>query len=356
VEPGSQRTRGPNGTVGAAPASISPSPAAPRPGGGGQDLTAGAGGGALPTFARPGIDFKEEKLVGHDKHGLAACGDGHIAVIGMGCRLPGGVDSPAALWRLLAAGRDAVGDPPPTRTTGPGRHRDAALSRQGGWLMDVCGFDAAFFGVSGREADVLDPQHRLLLEVTWEALEHAGLLPDRLAGTPTGVFTGLSYTDYMDRLAGHAKELEGSVLTNGHCVAPGRVSYLLGLHGPSVALDTACSSSLVALHLAGQALRDGECDVAMAGGVTLMLASRTTRSFARMGMLSPTGRCRAFDAAADGFVRSEGCAVVVLNRLHDAVRDGDRVLAVVRGSAVNQDGRSDGLAAPSAAAQEALFH
>ncbi|MCW7941441.1 polyketide synthase [Streptomyces hygroscopicus] len=236
-----------------------------------------------------------------------------------------------------------------------GCRRDSAPPRQGGWLKDVSGFDAAFFGVSGREADVLDPQHRLLLEVSWEALEHAGLPPDRLAGTSTGVFTGLSYTDYMDGLAGHPKELEGAVLTNGHCVAPGRISYLLGLHGPSLALDTACSSSLVALHLADQALWNGECDIALAGGVTLMLGSRTTRSFVRMGMLSPTGRCRAFDAQADGFVRGEGCAVVVLKRLRDAVRDGDRIWAVVRGSAVNQDGRSDGLAAPSAAAQEALL-
>ncbi|MGW1895168.1 SDR family NAD(P)-dependent oxidoreductase [Streptomyces sp. NPDC002004] len=292
--------------------------------------------------------------MGHTEQGSEAGRYGPIAVIGMGCRLPGDVDSPAALWRLLAAGRDAVGDPPPTRRE-VGPPRGATPPRPGGWLTDVSGFDAAFFGVSGREADILDPQHRLLLEVSWEALEHAGLPPERLAGTPTGVFTGLSYTDYMDLLAGHPKELEGAVLTNGHCVAPGRISYLLGLQGPSVALDTACSSSLVALHLAAQALQNGECDVALAGGVTLVLASRTTRSFVRMGMLSPTGRCRTFDAAADGFVRSEGCAVVVLKRLKDAVQEGDRVLAVVRGSAVNQDGRSDGLAAPSAAAQEALF-
>ncbi|MFJ7904670.1 SDR family NAD(P)-dependent oxidoreductase [Streptomyces sp. NPDC096198] len=292
--------------------------------------------------------------MGDEHKGHTGDDGGRIAVIGMGCRLPGGTDSPADLWRLLAAGRDAVGDPPPTRTD-IGRTPDAAAPRQGGWLRDIAGFDAAFFGVSGREADILDPQHRLLLEVSWEALEHAGLLPDRLVGTPTGVFTGLSYTDYMDRLAGHPKELEGAVLTNGHCVAPGRVSYLLGLQGPSIALDTACSSSLVALHLAGRALENGECDVALAGGVTLMLASRTTRSFVRMGMLSPTARCRAFDAAADGFVRGEGCATVVLKRLRDALRDGDRVLAVVRGTAVNQDGRSDGLAAPSAPAQEALF-
>nr|WTA00839.1 type I polyketide synthase [Streptomyces sp. NBC_00857] len=284
-----------------------------------------------------------------------------IAVIGMGCRLPGEVDSPADLWRLLTEGRDAVGDPP------AGRQelwsRDGAEpagdghtpSRQGGYVSDVSGFDADFFGVSGREADVLDPQHRLLLEVAWEALEHAGMPPDRLAGSLTGVFTGLSYNDYMDGLAGKPQELEGSILTNGHCVAAGRISYLLGFQGPSLALDTACSSSLVALHLAGQALRDNECDLALAAGVTLMLQPRTTLSFDRMGMLSPTGRCHTFDAAADGFVRGEGCGVVVLKRMADAVRDGDRVLAVLRGSAVNQDGRSDGLAAPSPAAQRALY-
>ncbi|MFJ3234002.1 SDR family NAD(P)-dependent oxidoreductase [Streptomyces sp. NPDC086787] len=278
-----------------------------------------------------------------------------IAVIGMGCRLPGGADSPAALWQLLMKGRDAVGAPPPGREAGrPGEGAPAEL-RRGGYLEDVSRFDADFFGVAGREADVLDPQHRLLLEVVWEALEHAGLPPDRLAGSPTGIFTGLSYNDYMDQLAGRPQELEGSILTNGHCVAPGRVSYLLGLHGPSIALDTACSSSLVAFHLACSALHRGECDLALAAGVTLMLAPRISRSFARMGMLSPTGHCHTFDAAADGFVRGEGCGVVVLKRLAEARRDGDRVLAVVRGSAVNQDGRSDGLAAPSPAAQQALY-
>ncbi|MET8679696.1 type I polyketide synthase [Streptomyces sp. NPDC004647] len=294
-----------------------------------------------------------------------------IAVVGMGCRLPGDVDTPDALWRLLVDGRDAVSEPPAERTelwtpdnSGPpdsgstesgSAETGSAIPLWGGYLRDVSGFDADFFGVSGREADVLDPQHRLLLEVAWEALENAGLPPDRLNGTATGVFVGLSYNDYMEHLAGRPQELEGSILTNGHCVASGRISYLLGLHGPCVALDTACSSSLVALHLACQALRAGECDTALAGGVTLMLRSRTTRSFVRMGMLSPTGRCRTFDAAADGFVRGEGCGVVVLKRLADAVRDSDRILAVVRGSAVNQDGRSDGLAAPSEDAQRALF-
>ncbi|ATL87454.1 type I polyketide synthase [Streptomyces malaysiensis] len=306
---------------------------------------------------------------------------GRIAVVGMGCRLPGDTDSPAALWRLLADGRDAVGEPPPERAalwaadpgTTPGVPSGATLGSapgpvpgttarpgaappvRGGYLRDVSGFDADFFGVSGREADILDPQHRLLLEVVWEALEHAGMPPDRLGSTATGVFAGLSYNDYMNRLDRHPRELEGSALANGHCVATGRISYLLGLHGPSVALDTACSSSLVAVHLAVQALRAGECDLALAGGVTLMFEPRITRSFDRMGMLSHTGHCHAFDAAADGFVRGEGCGIVVLKRLTDAVRDGDRVLAVLRGSAVNQDGHSDGLAAPSATAQRALY-
>ncbi|WFB10697.1 type I polyketide synthase [Streptomyces sp. LX-29] len=284
-----------------------------------------------------------------------------VAVVGMGCRLPGGADTPAAFWQLLRDGRDAVGEPPPGRpellpdpAPEPDR-RGADAVAQGGYLSDVSGFDAGFFGVSGREADVLDPQHRLLLEVAWEALEHGGFAPDRLKGTRTGVFVGLSYGDYMERLAELPQSLEGSVLTNGHCVAPGRISYLLGLHGPCLALDTACSSSLVALHLAGQALRSGECDLALVGGVSLALGTRVTGSFARMGMLSPTGRCHSFDAAADGFVRGEGCGIVVLKRLGEALRDDDRVLAVVRGTAVNQDGASDGLAAPSAAAQQALY-
>ena len=277
-----------------------------------------------------------------------------IAVLGAGCRLPGDADSPAALWRLLAEGRDAVGEPPPGRVEFDG-WEDAELRPWGGFLRNVSGFDADFFGVSGREAEVLDPQHRLLLEVTWEALEHAGFRPEALGGAPVGVFTGMSYHDYMDGLTGHPRELEGSILTNGHCVAPGRISYLLGLHGPSLAVDTACSSSLVALHLAAQSLNAGECELALAGGVSLVLQPRTTRSFARMGMLSATGHCHAFDAAADGFVRGEGCGVVVLKRLADAVRAGDRVLAVLRGSAVNQDGASEGLAAPSADAQRAVY-
>ncbi|MFG2757960.1 SDR family NAD(P)-dependent oxidoreductase [Streptomyces wuyuanensis] len=284
-----------------------------------------------------------------------------IAVVGMGCRLPGEVNSPASLWQLLIDGRDAVGEPSAERARQGGLFDGAAGAapvlevRQGGFLRDVAGFDAGFFGVSGREADVLDPQHRLIMEVAHEALEHAGLPPDRLAGSSTGIYVGISYNEFYEGLAGAPLELEGSLLTNGHCVAAGRISYLLGLHGPSLALDTACSSSLVALHLACQALAAGECRLALAGGVTLLLGARTMRSFARMGMLSPTSRCHTFDVAADGFVRGEGCGVVVLKRLVDAQRHGDRVLAVVRASAVNQDGTSDGLAAPSADAQAALF-
>ncbi|HUN35462.1 MAG TPA: type I polyketide synthase, partial [Trebonia sp.] len=279
-----------------------------------------------------------------------------IAVVGLGCRFPGGADSPAELWRLLAEGRDAVTERPPGRRElfDPDERGDAA-SCQGGFLADVTGFDAEFFGVPAREADVMDPQHRLLLEVAWEALEHAGMPPDRLAGTATGVFAGLSYAEYMERLSGGPQELEGAILANGPSVAAGRLSYLLGLTGPSMVVDTACSSSLVAVHLACQALRTGECDTALAGGVSLMLSPRITRSFERVGMLSGSGRCRAFDAAADGFVRGEGCGLVVLRRLADALTDDSRILAVLRGSAVNSDGRSDGLAAPSPRAQRALL-
>src|ERR1700722_2296489 len=202
----------------------------------------------------------------------------NVAIIGMGCRFPGAADSPEALWRLLAEGRDAGrGRPASRRELWPDDSRGGTASangiaelQYGGFLPDVTGFDADFFGVSGREADLVDPQHRLLLEVAWEALEHAGLPADRLAGTSTGVSTGLSYTEYMERLAGQPAELEGSILANGSCVAGGRISYLLGLNGPCMVLDTACSSSLVALHLACQALRTGECDTALAGGVSLV--------------------------------------------------------------------------------------
>ncbi len=290
---------------------------------------------------------------------VGAAEDG-IAVIGMGCRLPGGVDSPASLWELLVARRDAIREPPPGRWVAE-EYLDPTLTalgrsvpRQAGYLDDIAGFDADFFGVSQREADVLDPQHRLLLEVAWEAFDHAGLPADRLAGTSTGVFIGLNGSDYAERLVGRPEELEGSLLVNGPCVASGRIAYLLGLHGPCLTVDTACSSSLVGVHLACRSLAGGECDVAIAGGVAMMLSPRASKSMVRMSMLSPTSRCHAFDAAADGFGRGEGAGLVVLKRLADARRDGDRVLAVIRGTAVNQDGRTDGLSVPSEQAQYAV--
>lgn len=286
--------------------------------------------------------------------------DGGIAVIGMGCRLPGGVDSPASLWQLLVDRRDTIGEPPPGRWVAE-EYLDPTLAargwsvpRQAGYLADIAGFDADFFGVSRREADVLDPQHRLLLEVAWEAFDHAGLPAQRLADTPTGVFIGLNSSDYAERFVGLPEELEGSLLVNGPCVASGRIAYLLGLNGPCMTVDTACSSSLVGVHLACRSLAGGECDVAIAGGVAMMLSPRASKSMVRMNMLSPTSRCHAFDAAADGFGRGEGAGLVVLKRLADARRDGDRVLAVIRGTAVNQDGRTDGLSVPSEPAQYAV--
>jgi phthiocerol/phenolphthiocerol synthesis type-I polyketide synthase C len=281
-----------------------------------------------------------------------------VAVVGMGCRFPGGVSGPEGFWELLVNGVDAITEVPVDRWDAdayydpdplvPGR----MMTKWGGFLSDVAGFDAEFFGISPREAAPMDPQHRILLEVAWEALENAGIPPDSLGGSRTGVMMGLSGWDYvllgMDRKA----EIEGYFTTGSpHCTAPGRISYLLGLRGPSVAVDTACSSSLVAVHLACQSLRLRESDLALAGGVQLHLFPACSIALSKMSALSPVGRCKTFDAGADGFVRGEGCGVVVLKRLADAVRDGDRVLAVVRGSAVNQDGRSNGLTAPNALAQ-----
>ncbi|MFL5358353.1 SDR family NAD(P)-dependent oxidoreductase [Archangium sp.] len=275
-----------------------------------------------------------------------------IAIIGMGCRFPGGADTPEAYWELLAAGRDAVRREPSSRRAGP----DTGSPRWAGYLEDVSGFDAAFFGISPREATSMDPRQRLLLEVAWEALEHAGQDPERLVETPTGVFVGLTGDDYAKLLPTDPEHIDAYYGTgNGHCFPPGRVSYTLGLQGPSLAVDTACSSSLVALHLASQSLRNGECHVALAGGANLVLDPSVTETLVRMQALSPNGRCSAFDARANGFVRGEGCGLVVLKRLSDAQAQGDRILAVIRGSAVNQDGRSQGLTAPNMLAQQALL-
>jgi acyl transferase domain-containing protein/acyl carrier protein len=275
-----------------------------------------------------------------------------IAIVGMGCRFPGGADTPEAYWKLLEEGREAIRREPASRRTGS----DSGGARWGGYLEDVSGFDAGFFGISPREAASLDPQQRLLLEVVWESLEHAGMEPERLAGSPTGVFVGLTGNDYERLLPAGPGQVDAYFVTgNGHCFPPGRLSYLLGLQGPSMAVDTACSSSLVAVHLACQSLRAGECNVALAGGVNLVLDSFITEGLVRMQALSPNGRCSAFDARANGFVRGEGCGVVVLKRLSDAKAQGDDILAVIRGSAINQDGRSTGFTAPNVLAQKALL-
>ena len=287
---------------------------------------------------------------------------GPIAIIGMGCRFPGGANDPRSFWELLAGGRDAVGEVPRDRWDREAwysREPDAAgkmASREGGFLEQVDQFDAEFFGVSPREAASIDPQHRLLLETCWEALEDAGIAPQRLHGSPTGVFVGLGTLDYYRAAFSEPKRLGPYCATGTFASAgAGRISYTLGLEGPSLAIDTACSSSLVAVHLACQSLRLRECDVALAGGVSLMIGPELSVSLSKANMLASDGRCKTFDAAADGYGRGEGCGIVVLKPLADAQRDGDPIWAVIPGSAVNQDGRSNGLTAPNGLAQEALL-
>ena len=283
-----------------------------------------------------------------------------IAVVGMSARFPGGGQTPEGFWDLLAAGRDAVRDVPPGRwdidayydpTPGaPGK----MYTRRGAFVDDVDQFDAEFFGVPPRDADDMDPQQRMLLEDCWWALERAGLAADRLVGSRTGVFIGMMHVDYNTiGLLGGLDSRSASL--NYLSVAAGRIAHVLGLHGPTLALDTACSSSLVAVHLACQALRDGECELALAGGVSLVLSPLVTMIACATRMLAPDGRCKTFDAAADGFVRGEGCGVVALRRLSDALAAGDPVLAVIRGSAVNHDGRSSGMMVPSGRAQEKVI-
>lgn len=281
-----------------------------------------------------------------------------VAVVGIGCRFPGGVEGPERYWDLLDSGTDAIGEVPSDRWDGDAFYDADPLApgrmptKWGGFLPDIRGFDADFFGISPREAVAMDPQQRVLLEVAWEALEHSGIAPDQLSETQTAVMMGVYYTEYQNASAGDPDTIDAySATGNAHSVTVGRISYLLGLRGPAVAVDTACSSSLVSIHLACQSLRMRESDLALAGGVSLNLRPETQLALAKWGMLSPRGRCHAFDSRADGFVRGEGAGVVVLKRLTDAVRDGDRVLAVVRGSAVNQDGRSNGLTAPNAPSQ-----
>jgi acyl transferase domain-containing protein/acyl carrier protein len=275
-----------------------------------------------------------------------------VALVGIGCRFPGG-DGPDEFWELLRDGRDAVREPPTEREA----LRDGGRpSRRGAFLDGVDRFDAAFFGISPREAAEMDPQQRLLLEVAWEALEDGGIPASALAGEPVGVFVGVSGADYFDLLMSAAGGPGRYAATGGATsLVPNRLSYALDLRGPSVAVDTACSSSLVAVHLACQALRTGDCDLALAGGVNLVLRPEPSEALERLGMLSDGGRCRPFDDDADGFVRGEGAGVVVLKRLADARADGDPVYALVRGSAVGSDGRSNGVLAPNGKAQAALL-
>ncbi|WP_027487387.1 type I polyketide synthase [Allorhizobium undicola] len=275
-----------------------------------------------------------------------------LAIIGVGMRFPGGIDDLATYWQALSEGRNLVARMPEKRRARFAEEWES-LPHKGGFLEDVTGFDAAFFGISPREAKALDPQHRLLLEVSQQALDDAGLAPERLKDATTGVFIGITGQDYRDWQGDDPDAYWAT--GNGHCFAAGRISYTLGLTGPAMAVDTACSSSLVAVHLAAQAIRRGECDVALAGGVNLILSPRSTRLVRETRSLSPDGLCKAFDARANGFTRGEGGGMLVLKKLDQALADGDRVLAVLHGSALNQDGRSSGFTAPNVLAQTRLL-
>jgi acyl transferase domain-containing protein/NADPH:quinone reductase-like Zn-dependent oxidoreductase/acyl carrier protein len=287
-----------------------------------------------------------------------------IAVIGVGCRIPGGANSADEFWQLLQEGRSGVREIPADRWDVEAYYdpnpeaQGKIITRFGAFLDTVDQFEPQFFGISPREALTMDPQQRLLLEVGWEALEHAGQSPTKLGKTRTGVYFGVAGNDYVQRL----REARDPALLDmhfmsgiAHSIASGRLSYFLGLQGPSISVDTACSSSLVAIHLACQGLRNGECRMALAGGVNAILSPDPFVTMSRAGMLAPDGKNKTFDAAADGFVRGEGCGVVVLKRLSDAMADGDRILAVIRGSALNQDGPSSGLTVPNGPSQESVI-
>ena len=287
-----------------------------------------------------------------------------IAVVGMGCRFPGGIEDPDAYWSLLQNGDDAITEIPADRWDvdayfDPDPNASGKVTtRWGGFINDIDGFDPEFFGISAREACGIDPQQRLLLEVSWAALENAAISPDRLLNSTTGVFTGIGAFDYpqLELQQLDPESIDAYFATgSSHSIASGRLSYFLGLKGPTLSVDTACSSSLVAVHLACQSLRIGECDLALAGGVGVLLLPEPYIDFSRARMMAADGRCKTFDAEADGYVRSEGCGMVALKRLDDAISDRDRILGVIRGSAVNHDGRSSGITAPNGPSQTSVI-
>ncbi|MEU4159274.1 type I polyketide synthase [Actinoplanes sp. NPDC026670] len=313
---------------------------------------------ALATFLADGADATGLSST----PAVTELGTEPIAIIGVGCRFPGGADGPDQFWQLLTEGRDAVTEVPADRwnaedffdedPTQPGK----TTTRWGGFLRDVDRFDPAFFGISPREAARMDPQQRLLAEVAWEALEDAGIVPERLAGTATGVFVGIATNDYGHLQFQRHDQIDAHTGTgNALSIAANRLSYLFDLRGPSLAIDTACSSSLVAVQQACTSIAQGDCTLALAGGVNLILSPALAINFAKAGAMARDGRCKTFDARADGYVRAEGAGVVVLKPLSAALRDADTVYAVIRGGAVNQDGRTNGLMAPNPRAQEAVL-